>query len=241
MIKPRQKAERSMRVVTKEQSEIPLDVGLFPATFILPKFSNRPSIFREPRQHLRLLWRGFRLKLRDWFGLIVFKFAGPEPRWFNRSFKIHRSKLVPTALALHKQMYSSFAEGDVAAVRKTCTDGLYETLRARIAGRGKGETVQWELVKYNGRAKLVSDRVSRYPIEGAGGRQSVVRIRSDQRLTRWRGDKMVEGSGKVKSVEEYVVIQKRVVGWKEGEWMVWGTTYETGLEDVEEWKKNDLV
>ena len=138
-------------------------------------------------------------------------------------------------------MYTSFAEGDIAAVRKTCTDGLYETLRARIATRGKGETVHWELVKYNRRAKLVSDRVSRFPIEGAGARQSVVRIRSDQRLTRWRGDQMVEGSGKVKSVEEFVVIQKRYIGWKEEEWMVWGTTYETGIEDVENWQKDNLI
>ncbi|TVY87232.1 hypothetical protein LAWI1_G006009 [Lachnellula willkommii] len=264
MLKPKQKAERSMRVVTKEQSEIPLDVGLFPgtdpspspfpffpttsnkpapatATFILPRFSNRPSIFREPRQHLKLRWRGFRLYLRDWFSLVVFKFAGPEPGWFKRSFKIKRSKLGPTALALHKQMYSSFAEGDVATLRKTCTDGLYETLRARIANRGRGETVQWELVRYNRTAKLVSDRVSRYPIEGAGARQSVVRIRSDQRLTRWKGDEMVEGSGKVKSVDEYVVIQKRVVGWKEEEWMVWGTTQETGIEEVERWQKENLI
>ncbi|TVY28826.1 hypothetical protein LHYA1_G002109 [Lachnellula hyalina] len=241
MMKPKVKAERSMRVITKEQTEVPLDVGLFPATFILPRFSHRPSIFREPRQHLKLLWRGFRFYLRDWVGCVVFKFAGPEPGWFGRSFKIARSKIVPTALALHKQMYTSFAEGDIAAVRKTCTDGLYETLRARIATRGKGETVHWELVKYNRRAKLVSDRVSRFPIEGAGARQSVVRIRSDQRLTRWRGDQMVEGSGKVKSVEEFVVIQKRYIGWKEEEWMVWGTTYETGIEDVENWQKDNLI
>ncbi|TVY53179.1 Uncharacterized protein LCER1_G004464 [Lachnellula cervina] len=218
MLKPRQKADRSMKV-----------------------FSNRPSIFREPRQHIKLRWRGFRLYFRDWFSLIVFKYAGPESGWFNRSFKIKRSKLAPTALALHKQMYSSFAEGDLATLRKTCTDGLYETLRARIANRGRGETVQWELVRYNKTAKLMSDRVSRFPIEGAGARQSVVRIRSDQRLTRWRGDKMVEGSGKVKSVDEYVVIQKRVVGWKEEEWMVWGTTQETGIEDVEQWLKDKAI
>ncbi|TVY31273.1 hypothetical protein LSUB1_G008964, partial [Lachnellula subtilissima] len=118
------------------------------ATFILPRFSHRPSIFREPRRHLKLLWRGFRFYLRDLVGCVVFKFAGPEPGWFGRSFKIARSKIVPTALALHKQMYSSFAEGDIAAVRKTCTDGLYETLRARIATRGKGRrfTGSWSSI-----------------------------------------------------------------------------------------------
>ena len=88
---------------------------------------------------------------------------------------------------------------------------------------------------------MVSDRVGRFPIEGAAARQAVVRIRSEQKLTRWKGDKMLEGSGRVKSVDEYVVIQKRFVGWKGEEWMVWGTTQETGLEDVEEWERQEMV
>jgi mitochondrial protein MBA1 len=138
-------------------------------------------------------------------------------------------------------MYSTFAEGDVKTLRSICTDGLYESFAARIGNRRKGERVSWELVKYERRAKLVSDRAGRFPIEGAAARQAVVRIQSEQKLTRWKGGERVEGSGKVKSVDEYVVIQKQFVGWKGREWMVWGTTHETWLEDVEEWQRQELL
>jgi protein MBA1 len=36
------------------------------------------------------------------------------------------------------------------------------------------------------------------------------------------------------------VIQRQYVGWREGEWKVWGTTNESTLADVEEWQKKLL-
>jgi protein MBA1 len=143
-------------------------------------------------------------------------------------------------------MYTSFAEGDVTALRKICSDGLYDSFRARIGNRPKGEKVGWELVEYNKRSKLISNRAARLPIDGAAIVQAVVRIASRQKLTRWTkgrngGLEIVPGSAKEKDVVEYVVLQKHYKGWKEGEWQVWGTTQETTLEDIEAWETKELA
>ena len=144
-------------------------------------------------------------------------------------------------------MYTNLAEGDVVALRKICVDGIYDTFRSRIAGRRQGERVKWELVRYNARSKVVSHRAARLPVEGVAIRQAVVRIASRQKLVRWvpgnggRGKlQMVEGTGKEKDVVEYLVMQKKCEGWEEGDWMVWGTTQETGLNDVLGWEKTYL-
>ena len=136
-------------------------------------------------------------------------------------------------------MYSAFAEGDRRTLRKICTDGLYDSFSARIGGRAKGERVVWELVKYNKRAKVVSNRAARLPIDGAAVRQAVVRISSTQKLTRYtpKGE-VVKGTGKEKRVTEYVLIQKKIWNWRDEEWQVWGTTEETTLEKIVEQEKN---
>lgn len=79
---------------------------------------------------------------------------------------------------------------------------------------------------------MVSDRAARLPIEGAGIRQAVVRIRSRQSLTRWREGQVVPGTGQEKEVKEYVVIQKRLWKGKEEGWLVWGTTEETTMDKL---------
>jgi protein MBA1 len=101
--------------------------------------------------------------------------------------------------------------------------------------------VVWELVKYNKRAKVVSNRAARLPMDGAGVRQAVVRICSTQRLTRYTGNgSMVKGTGKERDVVEYLVIQKKCWQWKEEDWQVWGTTEETTLDDVREWGRKAI-
>jgi mitochondrial protein MBA1 len=143
-------------------------------------------------------------------------------------------------------MYTSLAEADVDTLRKICTDGIYDSLRARIGNRARGEKVVWELVKHNSRAKLVSHRAARLPIEGAALRQAVVRIASRQRLTRRvkRKDgemEVVPGSGQEKDIVEYVVLQRQYIGGREEEWQIWGTTQETTLGDVEDWERSVLA
>jgi len=149
--------------------------------------------------------------------------------------------VAPTALGLHRQMYSAFAEGDVRTLDQICCDGLRESFRGRVASRPKGERWEWELVKYTKRAKVLSHRAASLGIEGMGLRQAVVRIASRQKLTRYGVDgSVVPGSGQEKETVEYLVIQKKLERAAEQEWMVWGTTEETTLQMLEEEEMADM-
>ena len=269
--RPHQRADRSIRVVSKESQAVPSDMGLlesmvppyarlvnqvlnsFAVTFVTATRRNRPSLFqrrfpfiRRPISYLKYQLKHIGYRLRDRFSLFILWISSPkETSWYKRSVKLSRSTLTPTAIALHRQMYTSFAEGDVVALRKICTDGLYDSFRARIGNRAKGEEVVWQLVDYNQRSKLISNRAARLPIDGAAVMQAVVKIASRQKLTRSvkgkSGMEVVPGSGKEKDVVEYVVLQKQYDNWREGEWQVWGTTQETTLEDIEEWERRALA
>ena len=151
---------------------------------------------------------------------------------------MNRGRVVPTAIALHREMYSAFAAGDSATLRRICTDGIYDQFRARVASRQRGETVVWELVKYNKRAKMVSHRAARLPLEGAALRQAVVRISSRQKLSRYDANGiLVKGTGKERDVVEHVVVEKSYWNWKEADWRVWGTAEETKLKTLLQWQK----
>lgn len=170
---------------------------------------------------------------------MAMKFSSPRgKRWYNRSLKLDRSKVAPAAVELHQKMYSAFADGDLQKLKEICTEGIHDSFRARIGGRKRLERVKWELLKYNKSAKVVSDRMARLP--GPGGnamRQAVVRISSQQRVTRFVGGMQVKGTGVKKDVVEYVVVQSKIDKWKPGGWKVWGTTRETTLKDCELWQR----
>jgi len=139
-------------------------------------------------------------------------------------------------------MWKAFASGNVETLRNICSAGLFESLRARIARRARGETVEWELVKMNKRPRLASNRVAMFNMDGNAARQAVVRICSRQKLTRYGLDgKIIPGTGEEKDVVEYAVIDKKYYLWKEEPWKIWGTTEETTLEMVEHEKANPLV
>ena len=170
---------------------------------------------------------------------MAMKVSSPRgKRWYNRALQLDRSKVAPAAVDLHQKMYSAFAEGNVQKLKEICTDGIYDSFRARIGGRKRLEKVEWELLKYNESAKVVSDRMARMPgPDGNAVRQAVVRISSKQRLTRFVGGMQVKGTGVKKDIVEYLVVQSRVEKWKPAAWKVWGTTRETTLKDCEHWQR----
>ncbi|MCJ1367707.1 hypothetical protein MMC16_006841 [Acarospora aff. strigata] len=221
----RTQPQPSLKVAMKEHAQIPTDLGLLTDTFIMPTGANKPSIFFTPRDRFKMEWRRIKARVVDFGSLLAFKWI-PKPR-----LKLRGRQLAPTAVALHRQMYTAFAEGDTDTLRTICADGLYESFRARIAAR-RGEKVQWTLHKYIRSPRVVSDRAARLPIDGAGLRQAVVRIRSRQSLTRMREGQVVAGTGQERDVKEYVVIQKRLWKGKEEGWLVWGTTEESTLEQL---------
>jgi len=226
---PRQPSTRSMRIEQGEMDSMPLDLGILPGTFITPSGANRPSLFNDPRKAIKFQWIRLKRKMQDAFVLLVY-------RWMNHKTQVRlRSRqIAPTAVALHKQMYTAFAEGDTATLKRICAAGLLDSFIARIHARGN-ELVKWELIKYTKRPKIMSHRAATLMKEGDGIRQAVVKLCSKQSLTRYRPNgAVVPGSGKERDVQEYLVIQKALLRGKEDDWIIWGTTEETSLEKLEE-------
>ncbi|KAG4443319.1 hypothetical protein IFR05_001188 [Cadophora sp. M221] len=248
---PRQALDASLRVVSKQaqKQRMQSDVGLLERTFITPTGSNAPKLSSSLSSFAKFQYARIKTRLQDRFSLLVLYLSAPRRQqtrnFFKRTIKLGRRSIAPTAIALHSQMYTAFAEGEITTLREICTDGIYENFRARVGNRQNGEKVLWELVRYNKGAELVSHRGAKIPVDGMALRQAVVRISSTQRLTRWVKGKggeleVVPGSGKEKDVVEYLVLQKMARGWREDEWQVWGTTTETTLSDVEEWERKKL-
>ena len=209
----------------------------------MPRGQTLPSIFKEPRSFFKLQWHRIKARLVDESTNIIFKWQSPKKkRWWQPTLVLKRRKLVPTAVELHRHMWRAFASGDIETLRDICPSGLFESLRARIAKRVRGETWEWELVKMKKRPRLASNRVAMFNMDGNAARQAVVRIYSRQKLTRYGPDgKILPGTGVEKDVVEYVVIDKKYYLWKEEPWKLWGTTRETTLEMVEREKANPLV
>ncbi|KAI9795482.1 MAG: hypothetical protein M1833_007012 [Piccolia ochrophora] len=231
-----------------ELHDLPNDVGLLPGpskplsicifreshnltfagTFIMPGRRNRPSLVNAPRERLTLEWTRMKRMFLDLGSLLIYKsFTKP---WL----KLRRRQVAPTAVALHQQMYTAFADADVETLRKICGDGLLSKFRSGIHSRGR-ETLEWVLHKYTKASRIVSHRAARLPVEGTAVQQAVVRIQSRQSLTRYGPDrKVVAGTGQEREIREYVVLQKRLLQGKEGPWIVWGTTGETSFDDLME-------
>jgi len=153
-------------------------------------------------------------------------------------------------------MYEALAAGDKQTIEAICCEGLRDTLLARIAKRKLGEKWEWSLEEKKG-VKIVSHRAADVE-ENCGYRQVVVRIKSRQSLVRKMNgneklgkkderEKAVAKDEKDKRAErwitEYVVIQKKTMDGVDMPWMIWGTTKETTIEQIEEEemkKKADL-
>ncbi|TAQ88200.1 hypothetical protein B7494_g3504 [Chlorociboria aeruginascens] len=211
-------------------------------TFVTPTRPSLPSIFHAPRQLFKMHWARIRYHIRDRLSLLIMKWTSPKQhRWFRRTLKVRRGRIAPTAVALHRQMYSALAEGDLDTLRKICADGIYDTFKARIAARPRRQQVHWDVVRYNRRAKVVAHRAGQLPREGSMIVQAVVRIDSWQKLTRYNSTGgLMPGTGEEKSIVEYLVLQKIYQQWKEGDWHVWGTTDGTTIQDVERWADKHL-
>jgi len=195
---------------------------------------NRPALYESPFSfpYLQMQWIRLRMRLRDRGMMLGAWYTSPRVKgFFNRKIKLRGKVILPTAIALHKQMYTAFAEKDTKTLRKICCDGIYNSFVSRMASRNKGEKWEWKIVKYNGSARVVSNRMARMPLDGAAIHQAVVRIKTRQQLTRWVGGKEVPGA-KEKDTIEYLVVQRKFWKWEEGEWEVWGTTEESDWDEV---------
>ena len=243
MIQESQSKQSSLRVRMREMfrsDEVPEDLGLFPATLIMPTGPDVPGLLTVAR--LRMEYRRLIKRGKDFFSVIMMKWA-----LGFRKHKIQFRKTTPNALALHRQVYSALADGDEGEVRKVATDGVKNKLINKIQARPEDTVYYWDLVKYIGWPRVVSHRATQMPIPDESDdttsmiRQAVVRIKSIQRLTREdSAEDVTDEKDPVKpqeterNVTEYIVIQKRVLHSVEEPWKFWGTVEPTKLEDFED-------
>ncbi|EEQ35265.1 hypothetical protein McanMca71_004863 [Microsporum canis] len=227
---------------------IPDDIGLLPGTFIRPVWKNLPSVFQDPKMRWRMEWMHWKSKVMNFVSLFTYC------KYMNKKMPMRLRERKKKAIELHKEMYTQFASGNVAALQKLCCQGLFQTFAARISRRPPSSPeLVWKLHKYlrfpssmsiTG-ARVVSDRAAALPgASGMGIRQVVVRIQSRQSLitpsapVSRLGEKQIQElenqqQEKQRDCTEYIVLQRLMWGGKDGDWKVWGLTEETTVEDLE--------
>ncbi|PWY79421.1 hypothetical protein BO94DRAFT_626330 [Aspergillus sclerotioniger CBS 115572] len=234
-----QPAQPSMRTRGRDmaRADLPQDIGLLPGTFIRPLWRDMPSIFHQPSERLHMEWLWVKSAFQNFVALLAYS------KWINKGLPLRLKERRQVALDLHKTMYSAFAAGDSATLRKVCCSGLANQLSGRISSRPRGEKVTWNLEKYikspatffTG-VRVLADRATQIPeLPDSGVRQVVLRITSRQSKGKVSpGDSTeVANNAKQQDCTEYLVIQKlRWVG-EEGEWRVWGHATPTTVEDLE--------
>ncbi|EYE96215.1 uncharacterized protein EURHEDRAFT_498305 [Aspergillus ruber CBS 135680] len=243
----KQPAQPSMKTRGKEmsKSEMPQDLGLLPGTFVRPLWRDMPSVFQLPRERMQLEWLWIKQAFQNFLGILAYS------KWLNKGLPLRLRERRQVGCELYERMYTAYAEGDVATLRKICCTGLANNLTTRVTNRPKDEKVTWSLDKYNRTpatfltgARVLADRATQIPeIPKSGVRQVVLRITSSQSTgkvklsTNKRG--LVEDAAlevtpaKQRDCTEYIVLQKLMWFGEEQEWRIWGHTTPTTVEDLE--------
>lgn len=247
----KQPAQPSMSRQQKEQQAamiraglMPDDVGLLQDTFVLPRKQSERWDWR-----LRKKW--FKTRFVDFYGFLAFKWFLVKPRPNLELFQ-----LAPKAAAMHKEMYTAFAQGNLDSVKdKVCT-GLFGSLRGRVLQRAPNTYLRWSVKRQLSAPKLCSFKAAVLPGpkgESSGERnaqiQAVVKLHTLQSLQHVKRTSKRENksgnAGKLITTEEnvgaeeekesieYVVIQRTLRKGKVNPWQVWGFTDETTLAQIE--------
>lgn len=158
------------------------------------------------------------------------------------------SRIPAIAKSLYEQMYSHFAQGNLSPIAPKLCESIYSSLDQRILSRGPNTGVQWQLHRWLSEPKIVSHKYMPMSLEDNKDKtkqttiqQVCVRMESLQSLKKIKkvrqGGRVVEvleeGSSQVaKPVTEYLVVQRLCKRGKMGEWMVWGTTRESSVDEA---------
>ncbi|KKK24901.1 hypothetical protein ARAM_000136 [Aspergillus rambellii] len=228
------------------RAELPQDIGLLPGTFIRPLWRDMPSIFQQPAERLKLEWLWVKTGFQNFLGLLAYS------KWLNKGLPLRLKERRQVARDFHQMMYSAFAAGDAATLRKICCTGLANDLGSRIASRPRGEQVIWSLDKYIRSPstfftgiRVVSDRATQIPeLPDSGVRQVVLRITSRQstgkvQLPAGKPGQWVDLEGakpptlKHQDCTEYIVLQKLRWTGQEDPWRIWGHTKPTTVDDLD--------
>lgn len=208
-----------------------------------------PPLSRFPKDNFfAFLWIVMKNRLQCLGSTLGLKIMSQPTIIISRPLlKLGRSSVVPAGKALHVTMSEAVAAGDIATIRSICSPAFAEKLITQIQSRRRGVRAEWHLVSYDNRTKyprLADFRAVTMPIPGSTRncviKQAVVSIASTQEVAQYdetKGNRMVPGSKKQKSLVEHLVLQSKadMTTWKSEPWKLWGTikesTYESYVED----------
>ncbi|OHE95883.1 hypothetical protein CORC01_08880 [Colletotrichum orchidophilum] len=213
---------------------------MLPGTFVALPFS---QLEKTPKAIWEYTFARLKQRAQDFLTVFGAKVSS-MPTWTTRPrCKLNRVKLVPEAKALHRRLGEAMAAGDKDTLREICTPALFQTLSAAVSRRKTTERLTWELLRYDGRPRVVSHKVAMMPPLGRAPivQQVVVAISSSQKLgkvDRTTG-KPVKGGLRVQKQTEYFVMSRQFdpKTWAPKKWLVWGNTSATTMEDWELEKK----
>jgi protein MBA1 len=71
-VRPKVPSAQGMRSRVKDMSmsDLPMDLGLLPGTFIRPMWRNLPSIFSHPKERLRMEWIWLKMAVQNFIGWV---------------------------------------------------------------------------------------------------------------------------------------------------------------------------
>ncbi|SPN99762.1 uncharacterized protein DNG_02613 [Cephalotrichum gorgonifer] len=217
---------------------------LLPGTFVPLPLSKWPM---SPLRFFKYLYARLRTAGECTLMTWGFRLSSMPKGTFRPRFKPQTRQIVPTARALHRRLNEAIAAGDLASLREVCHEPLYNILARTVAGRKKGETLEWAVVKSHSPLLLprtVFHRAAIVPDSRWGQQSAVVRFDTTQRLTRRGPDgEPVKGGAKAQRKTENMVIMRSVDGknYEPEEWKVWGFEEEMTLEAWEEMKRGEKI
>ncbi|KAI4727213.1 hypothetical protein E4T49_04980 [Aureobasidium sp. EXF-10728] len=243
----KQPSQKSFEVMKKEQMKnidmMPNDVGLIPATFIMPTGSRLPSLTADFSTRWALEKHRAWTRIKEIFGRHWMGYFHVKPR-----ADFQTSSIPSIAKSLYLDMYTAFASGNLSPIASKLCENVHISLDQRIQQRGPNVGVSWTLHNWLTDPKIVSHKYMPMSLEDNSDKtkqttiqQVCVRMQSLQSLKMVRkvrqGNKTVEvveeGSSAVpKPVTEYLVVQRLCKRGKMGPWMIWGTTTESDPKEA---------
>ncbi|KAJ2903716.1 hypothetical protein MKZ38_009454 [Zalerion maritima] len=235
---------------------------------VFPPFS--AIVSQGPKTGVKYIYYLLKYRFSAWWTQLGIRW-GSATSFFPPKFRFDPGKSRTPGLArdMHAQMNTYLAEGNLERLSQICTHALQEKFKAVVNKRKKSDAtkgrdnsvLRWEVLRYEGRPKIVFSSTFPFPKTPALPKslkppllfESVVRIKSVQRLARWKpttkeaatrspsvdptGWEIVSGTEKVHDASENVVIQRQfdpntympLDGWK-----FWGTIGHTQWADIKQ-------
>ncbi len=199
----------------------------------------------RPRIFFSLLWARISTRFRDFGYGIAFKISS-KPNWIARpKFKIRRSKIVPTAKALHRSLYEALAAGNRSALERLGTSKLCDKLTLSIEQRPRNRRVEWQLVRYTKpmRYPRIVDHKIVTMSPTLALRQAVVAISSRQRRVEYDDDNggavvLEKEADQVENLVLTSVVRAKNNVYVESPWQISGFAKETTWK---EWRRDTTI